>query len=89
MREAERQGQVSRAHFKLVELDQKYRLLNKHSRVLELGAAPGGWTSYIESQLSNKGQLIAVDPLAITAGAATRVIPVSYTHLTLPTMRTV
>ena len=74
MRQAQSQGQVSRAHFKLQELDQKYKLLSGQARVLELGAAPGGWTNYIEGKLSNKGHLIAVDPLPITSGAHTRVL---------------
>lgn len=74
VRQAQAQGQVSRAHFKLVELDQKYKLLSGHTRILELGAAPGGWTNYLETKLSKKGGLIAVDPLPITAGVHTVVI---------------
>ena len=49
------------------------RLLRGDSRVLELGAAPGGWTTYIEERLRT-GFLVAVDPLPITAGARTCVI---------------
>ena len=74
VRQAQSQGQVSRAHFKLLELDQKYQLLSSNARILELGAAPGGWTNYIEEKLSKKGRLIAVDPLPITSGAHTQVI---------------
>ena len=72
-RRAKSQGQISRAHYKLSELDQKYGLIRGHYCVLELGAAPGGWTTYIEERLS-RGTLIAVDPLPITAGANTRII---------------
>ena len=74
MRQAQSQGQVSRAHFKLQELDQKFKLLTGNARILELGAAPGGWTNYIEGKLSKNGHLIAVDPLPITSGAHTRVL---------------
>ena len=74
VRAAQSQGQVSRAHFKLLELDRKYRLIKPNDQILELGAAPGGWTNYIEEKLSNKGRLLAVDPLPITAGANTLVI---------------
>jgi len=73
VRQAQSQGQVSRAHYKLLQMDQRFRLIKPHSRVLELGAAPGGWTNYLESRLS-KGLLIAVDPLPITAGLQTVVI---------------
>ena len=73
-RQARSQGQVSRAHFKLAEINDKYKLLRSNSKVLELGAAPGGWTNYIEDQLSNQGGLIVVDPLPVTSGAETKVI---------------
>ena len=51
VRQARSDGHVSRAHFKLEQLDAKHRLLTGASRVLELGAAPGGWTAYIEARL--------------------------------------
>ena len=73
VRQAQDKGQVSRAHYKLLQIDQRFKLIKPHSNVLELGAAPGGWTNYLESRLS-KGLLIAVDPLPITAGMETHVI---------------
>ena len=73
VRQAQEQGQVSRAHYKLLQIDQRFKLLRPSSRVLELGAAPGGWTNYLESKLT-KGLLVAVDPLEITAGLDTHVI---------------
>ena len=44
VRAAQLQGLRSRAAFKLMELDDKYRLLHRGSRVIDLGAAPGGWS---------------------------------------------
>ncbi len=73
VRQAQDKGQVSRAHYKLVQLDQRFKLLRGHFKVLELGAAPGGWTNYLQDKLP-KGVLIAVDPLPITAAAGTHVI---------------
>ena len=73
VRQAQDKGQVSRAHYKLLQLDQRFKLIKPQGRVLELGAAPGGWTNYLESKLT-KGMLIAVDPLPITAGLDTHVL---------------
>jgi len=41
---AQRQGLRSRAAFKLMELDEKYKLLHQGMRVVDLGSAPGSWT---------------------------------------------
>ena len=73
VRQAQDKGQVSRAHYKLLQIDQRFKLIKTQSKVLELGAAPGGWTNYLESRVS-KGLLIAVDPLPITAGLETQVV---------------
>ena len=73
VRKARDGGQVSRAHYKLEQIDQRFHLLTARKRVLELGAAPGGWTQYLESKLT-RGFLIAVDPLPITRGGRCRVI---------------
>ena len=69
-KKARDQGQVSRAHFKLEELDQRFALLKPGQRVLELGAAPGGWTAYIEEKIKN-GHLIVCDDRPVTHGANT------------------
>ena len=41
---AKRDGYRSRAAYKLIEIDDKYRLLKPGQRVVDLGAAPGGWS---------------------------------------------
>ena len=73
VRQAQGGGQISRAHFKLEQIDQRFRIVKPKQRVLELGAAPGGWTHYLEGKLQG-GLLIAVDPLPITSGQDTYVI---------------
>lgn len=76
-RRAASEGQVSRAHFKLEQLDRRYGLIRPGMTVLELGAAPGGWTRYLEERLTG-GLLIACDPRPVSAGADTVVIESAY-----------
>jgi 23S rRNA (uridine2552-2'-O)-methyltransferase len=60
---AQQQGLRSRAAFKLIELDEKYRLLRKGMRVVDLGSAPGSWTQVVQRALDGNGQIIALDIL--------------------------
>ena len=70
-REAKAFVLASRAYFKLEQLDRSFKLLSQVKLALELGAAPGGWTSYIEKKISKHGKLIAVDPLEVKGGPKT------------------
>lgn len=76
-RRAASQGQVSRAHFKLEQLDRRFGLVRRGMRVLELGAAPGGWTRYLEARLDG-GLLVCIDPRPVSAGADTVVVEGAY-----------
>jgi len=60
---AQQQGLRSRAAFKLMELDDKYQLLRKGMRVVDLGSAPGSWTQVVQRVLGASGQVIALDIL--------------------------
>ena len=66
---ARREGRVSRAHFKLAQLDERFGLVAPDCRILELGAAPGGWTAYLAEKLT-QGWVVAVDPLPVAAPSA-------------------
>jgi len=57
---------LSRAHYKIQQLDSRFKLLGNRHRVLELGAAPGGWTAYLARRVT-QGRIIAVDPRPIAA----------------------
>jgi 23S rRNA (uridine2552-2'-O)-methyltransferase len=63
---AKREGWRSRAAYKLIELDDKYRLLRPGARVVDLGAAPGGWSQVAAKRVGaaeGRGRVIAIDPL--------------------------
>jgi 23S rRNA (uridine2552-2'-O)-methyltransferase len=63
---AKAQGYRSRAAFKLVEIDDKYRLLKPGMTVVDLGAAPGGWSQVAAKRVGavdGKGKVIAIDLL--------------------------
>ena len=61
---AKREGFRSRAAYKLAEIDDKHRLLKPGSRVVDLGAAPGGWSQIAAERtqaVAGKGQVVAID----------------------------
>lgn len=60
---AKAQGYRGRAAFKLKELDEKYRLLKPGMTVLDLGAAPGGWTQIALERIGAKGRVVGIDIL--------------------------
>ncbi len=63
---AKREGYRSRAAFKLLEIDDKHRLLRPGARVVDLGAAPGGWSQVAAHRVGAEqgtGRVVAVDVL--------------------------
>jgi 23S rRNA (uridine2552-2'-O)-methyltransferase len=63
---ARREGFRSRAAYKLIEIDDKYRFLKPGMTVLDLGAAPGGWSQVAAKRVgseSGKGRVVAIDLL--------------------------
>ena len=63
MRKAQAAGYRSRAAFKLLEIDAKDRLLRRGAKVVDLGAAPGGWSQVASAKVAPGGMVIAVDLL--------------------------
>jgi 23S rRNA (uridine2552-2'-O)-methyltransferase len=62
------EGLRSRAAFKLMEVDDKYRLLKPGQRIVDLGAAPGGWSQVAAKRIGaadGKGRVIGIDLLNI------------------------
>jgi 23S rRNA (uridine2552-2'-O)-methyltransferase len=60
---AKREGFRSRAAFKLAEIDDRYKLLKAGARVVDLGAAPGGWSEMAARRVGGNGRVIALDVL--------------------------
>jgi 23S rRNA (uridine2552-2'-O)-methyltransferase len=60
---AKREGFRSRAAYKLIEIDEKYHLLRPGGRVVDLGAAPGGWSEIATRRVGTSGRVIALDIL--------------------------
>lgn len=61
--EAKRQGYRSRAAFKLIQLDEKYKFLGKGKTIVDLGCAPGGWTQVAVLRNKGSGQVVGLDIL--------------------------
>jgi len=60
---ARREGFRSRAAYKLAEIDDKYHLLKPGNRVVDLGAAPGGWSEVAAGRVGSGGRVVALDIL--------------------------
>jgi len=60
---AKREGLRSRAAFKLAEIDERYKVLKPGNRVVDLGAAPGGWSEVAARRVGATGRVIALDIL--------------------------
>ena len=65
VKKAQQMGLRSRAVFKLEEIDKKDKLIHPNQIVVDLGAAPGGWSEYAYKKVGSKGKVIAMDLLDI------------------------
>ncbi len=79
VKRAQQEGWRSRAVFKLEELDKKYHLLRGNTVVVDLGAAPGGWSQYAASRVGKKGRVIAMDVLELQPIAGVEFIQADFT----------
>jgi 23S rRNA (uridine2552-2'-O)-methyltransferase len=72
VRKARAQGYRSRAAFKLIQIDSQEKLLRPGALVVDLGAAPGGWSQVAAQKVKPGGRVIAIDllPIAPISGVA-------------------
>ncbi len=65
---AKREGKRSRAAYKIIEIDEKFGLFKPGARVVDLGAAPGGWSQYAAQKVKSeegRGKVVGIDLLPI------------------------
>ncbi len=65
VKKAQAQGLRSRAVFKLMEIQEKDKIIRPDMNVIDLGAAPGGWSEYVRKIISKKNKIIALDLLPV------------------------
>lgn len=74
VKQSQTDGYRSRAVYKLLEIDERDRLLRPGMTVVDLGAAPGGWSQAAIRKVGDKGRVIALDILPMDAIAGVEVI---------------
>ena len=67
VKRARQEGARSRAIYKLEEIDRRDHLLRPGMTVVDLGAAPGGWSQYVKSRVGASGRVLALDILPMEA----------------------
>ena len=67
VKKAQAEGYRSRAVYKLKEIDEREHLLRPGMVIVDLGAAPGGWTQYLSEKLAGRATLVALDVLPMDA----------------------
>ena len=81
---ARREGYRSRAAFKLAEIDDKARFLRKGARVIDLGAAPGGWSQVAAKRIGPEGRVVAIDVLPMTPVAGVDFVQLDFLDASAP-----
>ncbi|MGA1862506.1 RlmE family RNA methyltransferase [Deferribacter thermophilus] len=62
-KKAKQSGFRSRAAYKIIEINNKYKIIKKGDKVLDAGCAPGGWSQAVSSIVGNKGVIVGIDIL--------------------------
>ncbi|MDY6830019.1 MAG: 23S rRNA (uridine(2552)-2'-O)-methyltransferase RlmE [Pseudomonadota bacterium] len=77
---ARREGLRSRAAYKLLELQGRYRLMRPGDTVVDLGAAPGGWSQVAAGVVGNQGRVVACDLLPMDSVAGVDFVAGDFTE---------
>jgi len=81
---AKREGLRSRAAYKLAEIDDKFHVLKPGARVVDLGAAPGGWSEIAARRVEPSGRVIALDILDMKPIAGVEFLQLDFLDETAP-----
>jgi 23S rRNA (uridine2552-2'-O)-methyltransferase len=83
---AKREGFRSRAAYKLIEIDDKARFLKKGARVIDLGAAPGGWSQAAAKRIGvpGHGRIVAIDILPMEPVAGVDIVQLDFLDPSAP-----
>jgi 23S rRNA (uridine2552-2'-O)-methyltransferase len=65
VKRAKQEGFRARSVYKLMEIQERYRIIKPNMIVVDLGAAPGGWSEYVVQLIGSEGKIIALDILAM------------------------
>ena len=87
VQQAKRDGYRSRAAYKLIEIDDKYKLFRPGGRVVDLGAAPGGWSQVAAKRVgraTGRGAVIGIDLLEIDPMPGVEFIQLDFLDPTAP-----
>jgi len=82
--EAKARGFRSRAAFKLLQLDEKAGLLRPGLRVVDLGAAPGGWSQVAAEKVGPKGRVVGIDLLPVEPLPGVELLQLDFLEETAP-----
>jgi 23S rRNA (uridine2552-2'-O)-methyltransferase len=81
VKRARQEGARSRAIYKLEEIDRRDHLLHQGMTVVDLGAAPGGWSQYVKSRVGDSGRVVALDILPMEPIVGVEFIEGDFTEL--------
>ncbi len=68
-KKAKDQGYLARSVYKLIEINDKFKLFKKGQRILDLGCAPGSWTQYVSGIVADNGLVVGIDYKRIDVSA--------------------
>lgn len=80
VKRAQKEGFRSRAIYKLQEIDARDRLFKHGMTVVDLGAAPGGWSQYVRSRVGPQGRVLALDILPIESLPGVEILLADFTE---------